>query len=72
MKCTFRRNFSSELYQTWLDIVELVATVQFTNEEDEMIWQFTAKCTYSSQSLYKTINFRDIKPVHVSAIYLEH
>jgi len=48
LKCTFRRNVSEDLYQSWLDIVELVSTVQFTNDEDEMIWQFNSSGTYSS------------------------
>lgn len=34
-----------------------------------MIWQFTSSGKYSSQSLYKIINFRGIKPVHVSAVW---
>ena len=55
-----------------MHVITYVCIVSFSDEEDEMIWQFTAKCTYSSLSLYKIINFRDIKPVHVSAIYLEH
>jgi len=69
LKCTFRRNFSEALYQSWLEIVELVFTIELTEEEDEMVWQYTSKGTYSSQSLYKVINFRGIKQVHVSAIW---
>jgi hypothetical protein len=68
LKCTFRRNFSSEMYQNWLDIVELVSTIRFTDEEDDMIWHFSSNGVYSSQSLYKVINFRGIKNVHVSAV----
>jgi hypothetical protein len=52
-----------------LEILELVATVQLLEEEDEMIWQFTSSRVYSSQSLYKIINFRGIKTVHVSAVW---
>lgn len=40
-----------------------------TDEADEMIWKFNSSGTYSSQSLYKIINFRGIKPVHVSAVW---
>jgi hypothetical protein len=29
---------SQELYQSLLDIVELASTIQFTDEEDEMLW----------------------------------
>ena len=60
---------SDEMYQSWLDIVELVATVQFYEEEDEMIWNFNTSGVYSSQSLYRIINFRGIKTVHVSAVW---
>jgi len=38
LQCTFRRNVSSDLYQSWLDIVELVFSVDLSDEEDEMIW----------------------------------
>lgn len=38
LKCTFRRNMFEELYQSWLEIVELVATILLVDEEDEMIW----------------------------------
>jgi hypothetical protein len=34
-----------------------------------MIWQFNSYGIYSTQSLYKIINFRGIKPVHVYAIW---
>jgi hypothetical protein len=49
--------------------VELVGTIQFTDDADEMIWQFNSSEVYSSQSLYKIINFRGIQPVHVSAVW---
>jgi hypothetical protein len=69
LKCSFRRSVSEELYQSWPEVVELVATVQLVDEENEMIWQFTSSGVYSSPSLYKIINFRGIKHVHVSAIW---
>lgn len=69
LKCTFRRNMSETLYQSWLDIVELVSIIRFSEEEDELVWQFTSSGIYSSQSLYRVINFRGIKPVHVSAVW---
>ena len=69
LKCTFRRTVSDDLYQLWLEVVELVSTVNLSDEEDEMIWKFSSKGSYSSQSLYKVINFRGIKQVHVSAVW---
>jgi hypothetical protein len=63
------RNVSETLYQSWLEIVELAFTIQLTNDEDEIVWQFTSKGVYSSQSLYKIINFRGIKQVHLSVVW---
>ena len=34
-----------------------------------MIWHFNSSGVYSSQSLYKVINFRGIKSVHASAVW---
>jgi hypothetical protein len=48
LKCTFRRNFNEALYQSWLEIVELVSTIELIEEADEMVWQYTSKGTYSS------------------------
>ena len=64
LKWSFRRNVSEELYNSWLERVDLVSTIQFSEEEDEMVWQFTPKGIYASQSLYKIIKFRGVKPVH--------
>jgi putative lipoic acid-binding regulatory protein len=69
LKCTFRRNVNETLYNSWLELVELVSTVQLSEEEDEMVWKFSSKGTYSSQSLYKIINFRGIKQVHISPVW---
>ena len=30
-----------ELFNTWLEVVQLVLTVQLTDEEDALIWQFS-------------------------------
>jgi hypothetical protein len=69
LKCTFRRNVSNDLYQSWLDIKELVATIHLSDGDDEFIWSFNSSGIYSSQSLYKVINFRGIKSVHVLAVW---
>jgi hypothetical protein len=38
-------------------------------DEDELIWHFNSNGVYSSQSLYRVINFRGIIPVHVPAVW---
>ena len=50
--------------QMWMEIAQLASTINFSAEEDTMIWQFTSNGMYSSQSLYRSINFRGIIPVY--------
>ncbi|KAJ1270694.1 hypothetical protein BS78_06G071300 [Paspalum vaginatum] len=69
LKCTFRRSFDGVLYQAWLEVIQLAYTIRLSDEEDELIWQFNSNGVYSSQSLYKIINFRGIQQVHFSGLW---
>jgi hypothetical protein len=69
LKCSFRRTVSEDLYRAWLEVVELVSTINLSDVEDALIWQFSSKGIYSSQSLYKITNFRGVQPIHVSALW---
>ena len=69
LKCTFRRCVYGRLYNLWLEVVQLASTIIFTDEEDSLIWQFNSQGIYSSQYLYKVINFRGISPVYVPAVW---
>jgi hypothetical protein len=48
LKCTFRRCVSKEIYHSWLEVVELVSTIQLNNEEGEMMWMFSSSGKYPS------------------------
>lgn len=52
----------------WIELVQLVSTISFAKEEDSLIWQFNCKGVYSSQSLYKIINFRGAVPLYVQCL----
>lgn len=69
LKCTFRRCVDDKLMNLWLEIVQVASTICFSDEEDSLIWKFTSNGVYSSQSLYKIVNFRGILPVYVPAIW---
>lgn len=43
-----------------------------SDEPDSLVWQFSSNGIYSSQSLYKVINFRGVKPVYEPAIWKLH
>lgn len=69
LKCTFRRGFDNRMMNVWLEIVQLASTITFSDDDDCLIWQFNSNGVYSSQSLYRIINFRGILPVHVPAVW---
>lgn len=69
LKCTFRRTVDESLYRKWLEIVQLASTIELNDDDDTMIWKFNSNGIYSSQSLYRIINFRGIVPVHVPSIW---
>lgn len=49
--------------ELWEEVCQLASTINFTSEEDSLVWQ------YSVQSLYKIINFRGIQPDLISSIW---
>jgi hypothetical protein len=53
----------------WLEVMQIASTINFSGEEDSMIWQFSSNGVYSSQSLYKIINNRGVLPVFVPAVW---
>lgn len=55
LKCTFGRNVIEVLYSFWLEIFR-VSFYHPSVEADEIIWEFSTKGVYSSQSLYKIVN----------------
>lgn len=65
LRCTFRRTVGERLERLWQEVVQLASTISLSEEEDEMIWQFTSTGIYTSQPLYKVINFRGILPTYV-------
>jgi hypothetical protein len=53
----------------WDELVNLVTTIEMSNEEDALICQYQSNGVYSSQSLYSIINFRGVTPVFVPAVW---
>jgi hypothetical protein len=49
--------------------MQLASTIELTEEEDAMIWQFSSSGIYSSQTLYKVITFRGVIPVYAPNIW---
>jgi hypothetical protein len=53
----------------WEELVGLVSTIELTNEEDALVWQFNSVGVYSLQSLYAAINFRGVQPIYLPVVW---
>ena len=69
LRCTFRRTFTDELLQQWLEILEITKTISFSAEKDQLIWMYESNGLYSSKSLYSIVNFRGIRPIYLPAVW---
>jgi hypothetical protein len=69
LKCTFSRCVDMRLLLMWEEVVNIASTLTLSSVEDELIWCFHSSSVYSSQSLYKMINFRGVTLVYISAVW---
>lgn len=69
LRCTFRRTVDSALFRKWEEVIQLALTIDFTHEQDEMIWTFNSQGVYSSMSLYGVINNRGFRPIYLPVIW---
>jgi hypothetical protein len=69
LKCDFRRTFTPQMMEMWLEICEIAQSITFSMEEDLLIWKYESKGVYSSKSLYAIINFRGVQPVFLPAVW---
>jgi hypothetical protein len=42
----------------WEEVDQIASSIQFSEEEDVIIWQFNSSGIYLVQSLYAIVNFR--------------
>jgi hypothetical protein len=69
LRCTFHRCVDRRLLLMSEELVNLVSTVELSEEHDAMAWQYQSTRVYSSQSLYAIINFRGVKPIYLPVVW---
>jgi hypothetical protein len=47
-----------KIFQLWGEVVSIASAIEFSEKDDELVWQLNLVVVYSSQSLYSVINFR--------------
>jgi hypothetical protein len=69
LRCTFRRTVDIRLFNLWEEVLSIASSLVLSSEDDEPVWQFHSSGVYSSQSLYRVINFRGVIPVYIPAVW---
>jgi hypothetical protein len=69
LKITFRGVVSPDLYNRWLNLVNLVASVSFFEDGDALVWMFHLSGIYSVKYLYAIVNNGGVVPVHKPSVW---
>lgn len=69
IRLSFRRDFSPRLMNQWEDVRQIISSVVFTSEPDQMIWKMHSTGVYKTQSLYAAINNRGVTPVYSPSVW---
>jgi hypothetical protein len=52
----------------WDELFQIANNIQFSEEEDAIIWQFNSPGRYLVQSLYTVINDKGVKQIYTPVI----
>ena len=69
VRLSFRRTFSDQMFSRWLELVEIVSSIEYNDGGDSLVWEYDSKRVYTSKSLYAIINFRGIVPMYIPAVW---
>jgi hypothetical protein len=66
---TFRRTFTKEMMVQWRELLVIANTIVFSDDEDQLIWQYETNGVYSSSSMYNLVNFRGVQPIFLPPVW---
>jgi hypothetical protein len=69
LKCSFSRMGDENMLELWEEVCQIASTINYSDEEDSMVWQFSSNGRFNVQSFYKVVNFRGIQPVFISSLW---
>jgi hypothetical protein len=53
----------------WQELLVIANTIVFSDEEDQLIWQYETNGVYSSSSMYNLVNFRGVQPIFLPPVW---
>jgi hypothetical protein len=51
------------------ELLVIVNTISFSEDEDQLIWQYETNGVYSSSSMYSLVNLRGVQPVFLPLVW---
>jgi hypothetical protein len=69
LRFTFKRTVDSRTLNLWHEVVQIASGIQYSEEEDAIIWQFASSGKYLVQTLYVVVNDRGIKQVYTPIMW---
>jgi hypothetical protein len=55
LRFTFKRTVDNRTLNLWHEVVQIASSIQYSKEEDVIIWQFASSGKYSVQTLYDVV-----------------
>ena len=53
----------------WQELLDIARTITFSDNSDQLIWQYESKGVYSSSSMYALVNNRGVKQIFLPAVW---
>jgi hypothetical protein len=53
----------------WEKLMQVASSIKFSDNYDDIIWQYESKGKYLVQSLYSIMSFRGVTPVYVPTVW---
>jgi hypothetical protein len=66
---TFRRTFSEEMMIQWQELLVIANTISFSEDKDQLIWQYETNGVYSSSSMYSLVKFQGSTPAFLPPVW---
>jgi hypothetical protein len=69
LRFSLRRTIDRRFLERWQEIVQIAKSMQFSEEEDAIVWEFSSSGKYSVQSLYANVNNRGDRQIYTPVIW---
>jgi hypothetical protein len=68
LRLTFKKTVDQETLTQWEELMQIASSIQLSEDDDAIIWQYTSSGKYAVQSLYVVINNRAVKQIFTPVV----